>query len=188
MKAIFICIFSIFFSQPILTDNRTEKKKMQEEIQYLLKRKEYSKVILPIQNYVFHYPYEITYKALLAQAFLYNENLDTPLATDEIFIRNQKIQKIKENYKKSAEMYESFIKEMEPKNPNSVELGTYYFEWALAEILSGKKERSIRLFEKAYKLNPNLIESNYNIFYLKESKGESKEGSRYLKKFMDQTK
>ncbi|MBL0265953.1 MAG: hypothetical protein IPQ05_19345 [Leptospiraceae bacterium] len=126
---------------------------------------------------------EVRFKIYLAKAIIFKEDLNPPKEDDEIFIRQEKIHAVVNNYNRAARIFSEVIPYMERVTPKDKNLANLYFLWALSEQFSEDKERAISLYKKSASLSMELrTAAYYNIAALYEDLGQIKDSEIYFNK------
>ncbi|PJZ80995.1 tetratricopeptide repeat protein [Leptospira meyeri] len=126
---------------------------------------------------------ELYFKLLYAKALLYRNDLSVPKPDEPAEDRINKAKLIQKNYNLSSKLFQENVLHLEKVRPRDPNLGRWYYLWAFSEWFSDNKEKSIKLFQKAVKLDYRLTESYYNIASLYESLGQWQDASLYWRKF-----
>lgn len=126
---------------------------------------------------------ELYFKLLYAKALLYRNDLLVPKPNEPAEDRINKAKIIQKNYNLASKLFQENVLHLEKVRPRDPNLGRWYYLWAFSEWFSDNKEKSIKLFLKAVKLDYRLTESYYNVASLYESLGQWKDASLYWRKF-----
>ncbi|GBF41647.1 hypothetical protein LPTSP2_09270 [Leptospira ellinghausenii] len=126
---------------------------------------------------------ELYFKLLYAKALLYRNDLSVPKPDEPAEDRINKAKIIQKNYNLASKLFQENVLHLEKVRPRDPNLGRWYYLWAFSEWFSDNKEKSIKLFLRAVKLDYRLTESYYNIASLYESLGQWKDASLYWRKF-----
>lgn len=184
MARIFIYIFSLFAATGILPDSISKKELKILKLNCIdtYGQKKYPESIPLLEKYL-SFRDEVQFKIYLAKSILFRKDLPEPKEEDEIFLREEKIHKVIENYKKSERVFSEVVPYLEKVTPKDKTISSLYFLWALSNQFSENKEKAISLYKKAALLNPELNDAaNYNIAALYEDLGQIKDSQIYFQK------
>ena len=184
MARIFIYIFSLFAATGIFPDSISKKelKILKQNCLDTYGQKKYPESIPLLEKYL-SFRDEVQFKIYLAKSILFRKDLPEPKEEDEIFLREEKIHKVIENYKKSERVFSEVVPYLEKVTPKDKTISSLYFLWALSNQFSENKEKAISLYKKAALLNPELNDAaNYNIAVLYEDLGQIKDSQIYFQK------
>ncbi|TGL21950.1 hypothetical protein EHQ46_08360 [Leptospira yanagawae] len=126
---------------------------------------------------------ELYFKLLYAKALLYRNDMSVPKPEEPAEDRINKAKIIQKNYNLASKIFQENVLHLEKVRPRDPNLGRWYYLWAFSEWFSDNKEKSIKLFLKAVKLDYRLTESYYNVASLYESLGQWKDASLYWRKY-----
>ena len=184
MARIFIYIFSLFAATGIFPDSISKKelKILKQNCIDTYGQKKYPESIPLLEKYL-SFRDEVQFKIYLAKSILFRKDLPEPKEEDEIFLREEKIHKVIENYKKAERVFSEVVPYLERVTPKDKNIPSLYFLWALSNQFSENKEKAISLYKKAALLNPELNDAaNYNIAALYEDLGQIKDSQIYFQK------
>lgn len=184
---IFKFLFFLLISANLLfaqnSKRKEETKKLKKEIYSLHKQDEETKSIPYLEKYISVSKNELYFKLLYAKALLYRKDLKVPSISEPIEDRINKTKQIQKNYNLAAKTFQENVLHLEKVRPRDSNLGRWYYLWAFSEWFSDNKEKAIKLFQKAVKLDYRLTESYYNIASLYESLGQWKDAELFWRKF-----
>lgn len=184
MARIFIYIFSLLAATGIFPDSISKKELKILKLNCIdtYGQKKYPESIPLLEKYL-SFRDEVQFKIYLAKSILFRKDLPEPKEEDEIFLREEKIHKVIENYKKSERVFSEVVPYLENVTPKDKTISSLYFLWALSNQFSENKEKAISLYKKAALLNPELNDAaNYNIAALYEDLGQIKDSQIYFQK------
>ncbi|XDD45438.1 hypothetical protein AB3N60_12055 [Leptospira sp. WS39.C2] len=181
-------ILCIYFSFTFLLFAGGSKKKeetiaLKKQIYGLHKLDEETSSIPYLERYLELSQNELYFKLLYAKALLYRNDLLVPKPDEPAEDRINKAKIIQKNYNLASKLFQENVLHLEKVRPRDPNLGRWYYLWAFSEWFSDNKEKSIKLFLKAVKLDYRLTESYYNVASLYESLGQWKDASLYWRKF-----
>ncbi|MGV3665208.1 MAG: hypothetical protein ACO1NV_03675 [Leptospira bouyouniensis] len=180
--------FLVFFVTVISLSAGGSKKKeetiaLKKQIYGLHKVDEETSSIPYLERYLELSQNELYFKLLYAKALLYRNDLLVPKPNEPAEDRINKAKIIQKNYNLASKLFQENVLHLEKVRPRDPNLGRWYYLWAFSEWFSDNKEKSIKLFLKAVKLDYRLTESYYNVASLYESLGQWKDASLYWRKF-----
>lgn len=181
----FVCI--LFLSTQLIWAGGSKKKEettaLKKQIYNLHKVDEETSSIPYLERYLDLSQNELYFKLLYAKALLYRNDLSVPKPDEPAEDRINKAKLIQKNYNLSSKLFQENVLHLEKVRPRDPNLGRWYYLWAFSEWFSDNKEKAIKLFQKAVKLDYRLTESYYNIAALYESLGQWQDASLYWRKF-----
>ncbi|WP_315901917.1 hypothetical protein [Leptospira sp. 85282-16] len=180
-----ICFF-LFSIQSVWAGGSKKKEEtsaLKKQIYNLHKVDEETSSIPYLERYLDLSQNELYFKLLYAKALLYRNDLSVPRPDEPAEDRINKAKLIQKNYNLSSKLFQENVLHLEKVRPRDPNLGRWYYLWAFSEWFSDNKEKSIKLFQKAVKLDYRLTESYYNIASLYESLGQWQDASLYWRKF-----
>ncbi|MCW7458644.1 hypothetical protein ND856_14840 [Leptospira bandrabouensis] len=181
----FVCI--LFLSTQLIWAGGSKKKEettaLKKQIYNLHKVDEETSSIPYLERYLDLSQNELYFKLLYAKALLYRNDLSVPKPDEPAEDRINKAKLIQKNYNLSSKLFQENVLHLEKVRPRDPNLGRWYYLWAFSEWFSDNKEKAIKLFQKAVKLDYRLTESYYNIASLYESLGQWQDASLYWRKF-----
>ncbi|MCG6153246.1 hypothetical protein [Leptospira bandrabouensis] len=181
----FVCI--LFLSTQLIWAGGSKKKEetsaLKKQIYNLHKVDEETSSIPYLERYLDLSQNELYFKLLYAKALLYRNDLSVPKPDEPAEDRINKAKLIQKNYNLSSKLFQENVLHLEKLRPRDPNLGRWYYLWAFSEWFSDNKEKAIKLFQKAVKLDYRLTESYYNIASLYESLGQWQDASLYWRKF-----
>ncbi|EMJ90078.1 tetratricopeptide repeat protein [Leptospira meyeri serovar Semaranga str. Veldrot Semarang 173] len=181
----FVCI--LFLSTQMVWAGGSKKKEettaLRKQIYNLHKVDDETTSIPYLERYLDLSQNELYFKLLYAKALLYRNDLSVPRPDEPAEDRINKAKLIQKNYNLSSKLFQENVLHLEKVRPRDPNLGRWYYLWAFSEWFSDNKEKSIKLFQKAVKLDYRLTESYYNIASLYESLGQWQDASLYWRKF-----
>ncbi|MCG6141480.1 hypothetical protein LFX27_12855 [Leptospira mtsangambouensis] len=181
----FVCI--LFLSTQMVLAGGSKKKEettaLRKQIYNLHKVDDETTSIPYLERYLDLSQNELYFKLLYAKALLYRNDLSVPRPDEPAEDRINKAKLIQKNYNLSSKLFQENVLHLEKVRPRDPNLGRWYYLWAFSEWFSDNKEKSIKLFQKAVKLDYRLTESYYNIASLYESLGQWQDASLYWRKF-----
>lgn len=180
-----ICFF-LFSIQSVWAGGSKKKEEtsaLKKQIYNLHKVDEETSSIPYLERYLDLSQNELYFKLLYAKALLYRNDLSVPRPDEPAEDRINKAKLIQKNYNLSSKLFQENVLHLEKVRPRDPNLGRWYYLWAFSEWFSDNKEESIKLFQKAVKLDYRLTESYYNIASLYESLGQWQDASLYWRKF-----
>lgn len=176
----FVCTFSVFAGGSKKKEETTALKK---QIYGLHKVDDETSSIPYLERYLELSQNELYFKLLYAKSLLYRNDLSVPKPDEPAEDRINKAKIIQKNYNLASKLFQENVLHLEKVRPRDPNLGRWYYLWAFSEWFSDNKEKSIKLFLKAVKLDYRLTESYYNVASLYESLGQWKDASLYWRKF-----
>ncbi|PJZ71264.1 hypothetical protein CH373_01790 [Leptospira perolatii] len=141
-----------------------------------------------LEEYVRKNPSELVYKLYLARALFWRADLELPKHDEDVFLRMEKIKKIRENYLRSASFFEEVLTHLAKISPRDPELGKWHFLWAMSEWYAGREDRAIQIFRKAFKFDFRLNQANYNIAAIYEMLGQVRDSEIYFRTYLKNEK
>lgn len=180
-----ICFF-LFSIQSVWAGGSKKKEEtsaLKKQIYNLHKVDEETSSIPYLERYLDLSQNELYFKLLYAKALLYRNDLSVPRPDEPAEDRINKAKLIQKNYNLSSKLFQENVLHLEKVRPRDPNLGRWYYLWAFSEWFSDNKEKAIKLFQKAVKLDYRLTESYYNIASLYESLGQWQDASLYWRKF-----
>ncbi|TGL40910.1 hypothetical protein [Leptospira perdikensis] len=180
-----VCIFFVFV-QTLWAGGSKKKEEttaLRKQIYNLHKLDEETSSIPYLERYLDLSQNELYFKLLYAKALLYRNDLSVPRPDEPAEDRINKAKLIQKNYNLSSKLFQENVLHLEKVRPRDPNLGRWYYLWAFSEWYSDNKEKSIKLFQKAVKLDYRLTESYYNIASLYESLGQWQDANLYWRKF-----
>lgn len=181
----FVCIF-LLSTQTLWAGGSKKKEEttaLKKQIYNLHKVDEETSSIPYLERYLDLSQNELYFKLLYAKSLLYRNDLAVPRPDEPAEDRINKAKLIQKNYNLSSKLFQENVLHLEKVRPRDPNLGRWYYLWAFSEWFSDNKEKSIKLFQKAVKLDYRLTESYYNIASLYESLGQWQDASLYWRKF-----
>ncbi|TGL53077.1 hypothetical protein EHQ59_09040 [Leptospira kemamanensis] len=175
-----VCTFSVFAGGSKKKEETTALKK---QIYGLHKVDDETSSIPYLERYLELSQNELYFKLLYAKSLLYRNDLSVPKPDEPAEDRINKAKIIQKNYNLASKLFQENVLHLEKVRPRDPNLGRWYYLWAFSEWFSDNKEKSIKLFLKAVKLDYRLTESYYNVASLYESLGQWKDASLYWRKF-----
>ncbi|TGN17682.1 tetratricopeptide repeat protein [Leptospira idonii] len=175
------CIGSEIWAGP--SKRKEETIVLKKQIFGFHRSDEETKSIPYLEKYLTLSPSELYFKLIYAKALLYRDDLPVPRNDENIETRINKTKAIQTNYNKASKIFQENVLHLEKVRPRDPNLGRWYYVWAFSEWFSDNKEKSIKLFQKAVKLDYRLTESYYNIASLYESLGQWKDAELYWRKY-----
>ncbi|MCW7527414.1 hypothetical protein ND861_13715 [Leptospira sp. 2 VSF19] len=182
-KIICIFLFSIHSIWAGGSKKKEETSALKKQIYNLHKVDEETSSIPYLERYLDLSKNELYFNLLYAKALLYRNDLSVPRPDEPAEDRINKAKVIQKNYNLSSKLFQENVLHLEKVRPRDPNLGRWYYLWAFSEWFSDNKEKSIKLFQKAVKLDYRLTESYYNIASLYESLGQWQDASLYWRKF-----
>ncbi|TGK87823.1 hypothetical protein EHQ24_01005 [Leptospira noumeaensis] len=180
-------VFILFFTTQTIWAGGSKKKEettaLRKQIYNLHKVDEETGSIPYLERYLELSQNELYFKLLYAKALLYRTDLSVPKPSEPAEDRINKTKLIQKNYNLSSKLFQENVLHLEKVRPRDPNLGRWYYLWAFSEWFSDNKEKSIKLFQKAVKLDYRLTESYYNIASLYESLGQWQDANLYWRKF-----
>ncbi|MDX1960782.1 MAG: hypothetical protein SFU98_19575 [Leptospiraceae bacterium] len=174
MAKIFIFIFSGFL---FLLSGKEISPDIKKKIIDLEKSNDHKNLIIVLEKSVIYSESDINLKLKLARLYLYRNDLSSPRLEDDIFVRNEKFEKLRENLQKASTLLGYVRKEIESRTPNSTELSKLYFQEATAEFYLKNYLKSETLFKKAMRLDPKLKQiTSHNIGLIQLERNLEKQG------------
>ncbi|TGL87413.1 hypothetical protein EHQ68_12075 [Leptospira congkakensis] len=162
---------------------KEETTALRKQIYNLHKVDEETSSIPYLERYLELSQNELYFKLLYAKALLYRTDLSVPRPNEPAEDRINKTKLIQKNYNLSSKLFQENVLHLQKVRPRDPNLGRWYYLWAFSEWYSDNKEKSIKLFQKAVKLDYRLTESYYNIAALYESLGQWQDANLYWRKF-----
>ena len=184
MVKIFIYIFSLFSISSVLAESISKKEliSLRQNAIYLYNDKKYTESIPLFERYL-SFRNEPKIKIYLAKSFLQRKDLPEPNEDDEIFVRQNKIFTLIENYKKASKIFADVVPYLEQVTPKDRSIPDLYFLWAFSEYFGKNNEKAIGLFKKSAILKPELKKmANYNIAVIYEELGQNTDSQIYFNK------
>lgn len=181
----FLCIF-LGITLPLFAGGSKKKEEttaLKKQIYGLHKVDDETTSIPYLERYLELSQNELYFKLLYAKALLYRTDLSVPKPEEPAEDRINKAKLIQKNYNLASKLFQENVLHLEKVRPRDPNLGRWYYLWAFSEWFSDNKEKSIKLFLKAVKLDYRLTESYYNVASLYESLGQWKDASLYWRKF-----
>ncbi|TGL00957.1 hypothetical protein [Leptospira levettii] len=182
-KLVSICFVIVTSISAGGSKKKEETIALKKQIYGLHKVDEETSSIPYLERYLELSQNELYFKLLYAKALLYRNDLSVPKPDEPAEDRINKAKIIQKNYNLASKLFQENVLHLEKVRPRDPNLGRWYYLWAFSEWFSDNKEKSIKLFLKAVKLDYRLIESYYNIASLYESLGQWKDASLYWRKF-----
>ncbi|WP_246047759.1 tetratricopeptide repeat protein [Leptospira ilyithenensis] len=184
-------IFKLFLGFCFVTEVALAAPSKRKEETTILKKQifeyhrsdEETKSIPYLEKYLTISPNELYFKLVYAKALLYRTDLEVPGNDENIESRINKTRAIQSNYNKASKIFQENVLHLEKVRPRDPNLGRWYYLWAFSEWFSDNKEKSIKLFQKAVKLDYRLTECYYNIAALYESLGQWKDAELFWRKY-----
>jgi len=184
MAKIFIYIFSLLSISSLLAESISKKEliHLRQNAIYLYNDKKYTDSIPLFEKYL-SFRSEPKIKLYLAKSILQRKDFPEPEEADEIFIRQNKIYNIIENYKKASKIFAEVVPYLEQVTPKDRSIPDLYFLWAFSEYFAKNKEKAIGLFKKSAMLKPELKNiANYNVAVIYEELGQNTDSQIYFNK------
>lgn len=181
----FLCVF-LGITLPLFAGGSKKKEEttaLKKQIYGLHKVDDETTSIPYLERYLELSQNELYFKLLYAKALLYRTDLSVPKPEEPAEDRINKAKLIQKNYNLASKLFQQNVLHLEKVRPRDPNLGRWYYLWAFSEWFSDNKEKSIKLFLKAVKLDYRLTESYYNVASLYESLGQWKDASLYWRKF-----
>ncbi|XDD41837.1 hypothetical protein AB3N58_11060 [Leptospira sp. WS60.C2] len=181
----FLCVF-LGITLPLFAGGSKKKEEttaLKKQIYGLHKVDDETTSIPYLERYLELSQNELYFKLLYAKALLYRTDLSVPKPEEPAEDRINKAKLIQKNYNLASKLFQENVLHLEKVRPRDPNLGRWYYLWAFSEWFSDNKEKSIKLFLKAFKLDYRLTESYYNVASLYESLGQWKDASLYWRKF-----
>lgn len=181
----FLCVF-LGITLPLFAGGSKKKEEttaLKKQIYGLHKVDDETTSIPYLERYLELSQNELYFKLLYAKALLYRTDLSVPKPEEPAEDRINKAKLIQKNYNLASKLFQENVLHLEKVRPRDPNLGRWYYLWAFSEWFSDNKEKSIKLFLKAVKLDYRLTESYYNVASLYESLGQWKDASLYWRKF-----
>ncbi|TGK11924.1 hypothetical protein EHO60_06460 [Leptospira fletcheri] len=192
MLKIFFAAFAIVFvSGPLVSqeENRREWNKNAKQKILILHQSGQEAQSLPfLEEYVRKNPAELMFRLYLARALLWRSDLELPKYDEDVFSRMEKTKRIRDNYLRSAGIFEESLDRLSKISPRDPDLGKWFFLWALAEWYAGREDRAIQIFRKSFKYDFRLNQANYNIGAIYESLGQLKDSRIYFGTYLKNEK
>ncbi|MCG6150123.1 hypothetical protein EHQ96_02975 [Leptospira levettii] len=182
-KLVSICFVIVTSISAGGSKKKEETIALKKQIYGLHKVDEETSSIPYLERYLELSQNELYFKLLYAKALLYRNDLSVPKPDEPAEDRINKAKIIQKNYNLASKLFQENVLHLEKVRPRDPNLGRWYYLWAFSEWFSDNKEKSIKLFLKAVKLDYRLTESYYNIASLYESLGQWKDASLYWRKF-----
>ncbi|TGM44037.1 hypothetical protein EHQ92_13860 [Leptospira biflexa] len=182
-KFFFVYLVSASFLFAGGSKKKEETSALKKQIYGLHKVDEETSSIPYLERYLELSQNELYFKLLYAKALLYRNDLSVPKPNEPAEDRINKAKIIQKNYNLASKLFQENVLHLEKVRPRDPNLGRWYYLWAFSEWFSDNKEKSIKLFLKAVKLDYRLTESYYNVASLYESLGQWKDASLYWRKF-----
>ncbi|WP_244241586.1 tetratricopeptide repeat protein [Leptospira jelokensis] len=191
MDKIIICIFRFFcifalIALPVFAGGSKKKEEttaLKKQIYGLHKVDDETTSIPYLERYLELSQNELYFKLLYAKALLYRNDMVVPKPEEPAEDRINKAKIIQKNYNLASKIFQENVLHLEKVRPRDPNLGRWYYLWAFSEWFSDNKEKSIKLFLKAVKLDYRLTEAYYNVASLYESLGQWKDASLYWRKY-----
>ncbi|MCW7463297.1 tetratricopeptide repeat protein [Leptospira limi] len=182
-KLVSVCLLIVTSISAGGSKKKEETIALKKQIYGLHKVDEETSSIPYLERYLELSQNELYFKLLYAKALLYRNDLSVPKPDEPAEDRINKAKIIQKNYNLASKLFQENVLHLEKVRPRDPNLGRWYYLWAFSEWFSDNKEKSIKLFLKAVKLDYRLTESYYNIASLYESLGQWKDASLYWRKF-----
>ncbi|MCW7503402.1 tetratricopeptide repeat protein [Leptospira paudalimensis] len=182
-KLVSVCLVFVTSISAGGSKKKEETIALKKQIYGLHKVDEETSSIPYLERYLELSQNELYFKLLYAKALLYRNDLSVPKPDEPAEDRINKAKIIQKNYNLASKLFQENVLHLEKVRPRDPNLGRWYYLWAFSEWFSDNKEKSIKLFLKAVKLDYRLTESYYNIASLYESLGQWKDASLYWRKF-----
>ncbi|MCW7497793.1 hypothetical protein ND860_14730 [Leptospira levettii] len=182
-KLVSVCLVIVTSISAGGSKKKEETIALKKQIYGLHKVDEETSSIPYLERYLELSQNELYFKLLYAKALLYRNDLSVPKPDEPAEDRINKAKIIQKNYNLASKLFQENVLHLEKVRPRDPNLGRWYYLWAFSEWFSDNKEKSIKLFLKAVKLDYRLTESYYNIASLYESLGQWKDASLYWRKF-----
>ncbi|TGK01616.1 hypothetical protein EHQ53_07890 [Leptospira langatensis] len=141
-----------------------------------------------LEEYVKKNPSELMFRLYLARALFWRADLPLPEHSEDVFSRMEKIKAIRENYLRSAGIFEEALGHLSKIAPRDPDLGKWLFLWAMTEWYAGREDRAIQLFKKAFKQDFRLNQANFNIAAIYESLGQIVDSKIYYGTYLKNEK
>lgn len=187
----YICKLLVFLfaigNHPLLAGasaKKEETKLLKKKIYTLHTEDKETESIPYLERYVELSQNELYFKLLYAKALLYRTDLEVPKPEEPAEERINKAKRIQQNYNLCAKLFQENVLHLQRVRPRDPNLGRWFYLWAFSEWFSDNKEKSIKLFQRAVKLDYRLTEGYYNIASIYESMGQWKDADLYWRKFL----
>ncbi|WP_039929184.1 tetratricopeptide repeat protein [Leptospira yanagawae] len=180
------CFLFMFIALPLFGGGSKKKEEtiaLKKQIYGLHKVDDETTSIPYLERYLELSQNELYFKLLYAKALLYRNDMSVPKPEEPAEDRINKAKIIQKNYNLASKIFQENVLHLEKVRPRDPNLGRWYYLWAFSEWFSDNKEKSIKLFLKAVKLDYRLTESYYNVASLYESLGQWKDASLYWRKY-----
>ncbi|EPG73227.1 hypothetical protein LEP1GSC058_3630 [Leptospira fainei serovar Hurstbridge str. BUT 6] len=186
ISVLFLFTYSFLTAQE---ENRREwNKAAKQKILNLQQNGQEAQSLPFLEEYVRKNPAELMYRLYLARALFWRSDLELPKHDEDVFSRMEKIKKIRDNYLRSAAIFEEALGHLSKIAPRDPDLGKWFFLWALSEWYAGREDRAIQIFRKSFKYDFRLNQANYNIGAIYESLGQLKDSQIYYGTYLKNEK